>query len=224
MIVDRFVEFSQALWLLAFGFYAWDVARLVPRGTLLLREARGARLVPVLAPFPFELARKELYLAGLFVPWRAVLVTRWSGGAPDGAQSVERADQLLGAVLPLRLAAAFNFVLLFVVAPALTATIGLGGALLIVVAPIYLTNALAGAQVVFDHQRFGVTRASAAWLFADVMLCGPYGANWVKRIARLQPELAADPAQLEGRMTSVDRERLAGVIALRRNPAAAREE
>jgi len=214
VLVDRIVELSQALWLLAFGFYALDVARLVAPGRLLLRETSGGRFAPVLAAFPFELAKKELYVAGILVPWRAVLTARWAADVDPRAVTLAQADDALHGLLPFRLVGTFNFILLFVVGPVLTSIVGLGGALLIVAPLLYPINLLTGIYLLKRRNRFGLARGQAAWMLADALLCPPYGANWVKRIARLLPELPA-LTQIQDRLAAADLERVSSVIALR---------
>jgi hypothetical protein len=215
MLIDRILELSQALWLLAFALYALDVVRLVPTGRLLLRETSGARFVPVLAAYPFEIAHKELYVAGILSPWRAAFMARWSGRVDAQAQNVARVDALLQQLTGLRLASVINFLLLFVVAPVVTSLIGLGGAILVVAPPVYLFNLCAGVYVLGRRARFNLKPAAAGWLLADALLCAPYGANWVKRIARLQPELTEDVTQLQARIDAAAFERLSSVIGLR---------
>jgi hypothetical protein len=219
VLVDRFVELSQALWLLAFAFYTLDVARLVPPGRLLLRESSKRRFAPVLASFPFEIAKKELYVAGLLVPWRGVLMARWSGAADTRTQTLQRTDEILDALLLFRIVGCVNFVLLFIAAPTLTMLVGLGGALLLVAPVVYPLNLFTGMYAFRARERFGLTRTAAGWLLADTLLCPPYGANWAKRIARLQPELAPDLARMQDRLVPADRERVSSVIAMRQAQA-----
>ena len=125
---------------------------------------------------------------------------------------------------PLRWISGINFGCLFVLAPVLTHAMGLGVALLVVVPIVYGANLVAGVFVVRGRARFDISRGTAASLVVDALLCAPYGVNWVKRIARLQPELQPDLATLKQYLSPADFDRLASVIALRRADANPKEE
>jgi hypothetical protein len=222
-VIDRILAFEQSLWLIALALYLVDVARLVTPGRLLLRETGGGRFRPVLVSFPFEFGGHELTIAGAFIPWRAVFMARWRGAAPPSVLGLAQADALLGGLAVLRLASCANFVLLFIVAPILTARSGLGIALLVVAPVVYLLNVGVGVRVLLQRSGLGLRMRQAGSLLFDALLCAPYGANWTQRVARLQPELAPMFAQLRERIAPADFERVSSAIALRQQQPGATE-
>jgi len=220
-VLDRVLDFSQSLWLLAFVIYLADATRLIEPGQLLLLERSRGRLQPILARVPFEVARQELYFPGALQPVRGVFLSRWIGTAPAAALALDRLEPLRNKLLIFRIISASNMALLFLAAPILTHVFGLGAALRVVAPLVYLQNILAGSLLLANGKSLGLSRTSAAWLYFDSLLCAPYGANWVKRIARRQPPLQADVTELAERFPVQSAARIRAVLDQRRAEVAA---
>jgi hypothetical protein len=222
VLIDRILDFPQSLWLLAFTFYVIDCTRLVEPGCLLLAERGNGRLRPTLSRVPFEFRGRELYAPALLAPWRGVFATQL-GNAPTANIDIGRSDEVRRRLWLARAASSSNFVLLFLFAPVLTWKLGLGAAILIVAPIVYFINVATGAYTVRMLSDLMLTRGQALWLFADALLCAPYGANWVKRITRRVPQLDGAPAVWE-RIDNTDIELLELATAGRREDASVTED
>jgi len=222
-VVDRILDFPQSLWLAAFVFYAWDCARLIEPGTLLISERRGMKFIPMLKRTPFDFRGRELYVPALLAPWRGVFVTRWAGRASSAVLGLDTVDLVRARLGAARWASTINFGLLFVVAPLLTSTVGLGGAILAVAPVVYAINVAMGLHVTRARALYRIPRKKAPWLLLDAVLCAPYGANWTKRVSRLLPEVG-NLAVVWDRLEASARSSVEAAIAGRRAEDAAQIE
>jgi len=209
-LFERLLDFPQLVWAVAIAFYLVDVGRCAERGQLLLIERWQGAFRPLLSRVPFEFRGGELYLPSPFAPWRAVLLGQWMGDSPVAGQEAYIRRQL-ERLLPLRLIAAVNFAALVVAGPILTWLAGLTFAFLIVCPIVYMLNLVAGAWVIARHAELGLGRTRAISLMVDALLCAPYGANWVRRVARSWPTISW--ATASSMVADADRTWVAAVIA-----------
>lgn len=212
-MIDRILDFPQSLWLAAFAFYAWDCARLVPPGTLLLTERRNGSFLPSLARVPFEMRGRELYIPALLLPWRGVFAASWADSRLGERSSATEVGHLRQRLIHTRWASSVNFLLLFIVAPLLTSVVGLGGTVLLVAPIVYAINAGIGLHIARAPARYGLSRRQGSWLLLDALLCAPYGANWTKRVTRYAPQL--DLSKVREQLDPSERAALEGTIAAR---------
>lgn len=222
-MIDRIVDFPQSLWAIAFVFYAFDCARLIAPGTLLLSEAKGGRFKPTLARTPFEVKGRELYFPSLLMPWRGVFITRWAGAPEGDVTSLDFCDALRARLSMTRVASTANFVLLFVMAPLITLQLGLGAAVLGIAPTVYLLNVAVGLGILRKREEFAISRNKAVWLMLDSLLCAPYGCNWTKRVARCTGEIG-NVACVWDRLEERDREQVDAAIAARKQEEQAAED
>jgi hypothetical protein len=208
---DRLLDFEFALWLVAAALYVLDALRLIAPGEVLLEEGARGTLRPHVARVPFEWSGKHLYAAGLLAPARGLLrAPRQPGSSEsDVAAALAALDALRARWRPLRVAAVLVFISLFVAGPLATAYVGLGIALPLAAGGAYLLALTAGLWLLVRAPQWGLPRTRAAWIAIECLVCVPFAANLVKKVAWLMPLNVDGLALARARMSDAERERLA---------------
>lgn len=183
-MLDRVLAFDYTLWIAAFAFYAVDVCVLA-RGDEILFVESWKRLRPVLARVPFNFRGGDLYWLAPLAPFSAVFkASAPAGSAAALSASTPALADLRKRLWPLRTTSTAIFVLLFIAGPVLTRTHGLGMALLLVLPAAYALNLAGLAVLTLRPPAFGIARRTALSIGFDCLVCIPYAANLVKRVAR----------------------------------------
>lgn len=189
---------DYTIWLVALLLYIVDAARLLAPRHLLLTEAGPGRLAPVLSDEPFTLAGRALAFTPLLRPDRGAFAAPWGEAWADGARlesAVESLARLRQRLRVARLVAAWAFVLLFGVGPALTLALGTSAAVVYTAAILYPTILVAIGGVWWQRRALGLTAARCAGLGLEILVCPAFLPNLVRKITWPHP-IAVDAAQL----------------------------
>lgn len=181
---------DYAIWLLAFGLYVFDSAKLLQATQLLLVETGGRGLAPAISDAPFTLGGRVVEFCPLLLPYRGVFVTSWGGPwtEPDRlTEFVARLSEFRRRLLALRVIAACGFTWLFIVGPAFTWLLGPVAAIYYTAAGVYLTIVVAVGFLWCRRRDFGLTAAHAAWLSAELLVCPPCLASVVRKVTVAVP-------------------------------------
>ena len=187
-----------AIWLVALALYVGDAARLLTPRQLLLVEAAGGRLASVFSAYPFTLGRRALVFAPLVLPQRGAFVTSWGrpwSAAPALRAALDSVQALRGTLGVARILAGWTFVLLFVVGPMLTLSVGTDPAVLITAALLYPTVLVAIAVVWWRRRAWRLGRGAAALLSVEILVCPAFLPNLVRKITAAHP-IEVDGAQV----------------------------
>jgi hypothetical protein len=191
---------DHVIWGVALALYAYDAARLLGPHDVLLVEAGGRRLAPTLGDPPFTAWTRVLSFAPLPLPHRAVFRAAWGrpwrdhGALTATLDSLGRLRDSLG---PVRVTAALAALLLFVVGPALTLTLGPNAAVLYTAAALYPTVLAAGGALWLRRRRLGLGAARCALLSLEVLVCPAFLPNLVRKLTETSV-LDVDAVQILG--------------------------
>jgi hypothetical protein len=189
---------DHAVWGVALLLYVYDAARLLgPRDVLLVEAGRG-RLVPTLSDPPFSSWTRVLAFDPLHLPHRGVFLAAWGRPWRDDATlkiALESLARLRASLAPVRVTAVAAALLLFVVGPALTLTLGPNAAVLYTAAGLYPTALVAVAALWWRRRRFGLGAARCALLSLEVLVCPAFLPNLVRKLTGTPP-LEADAVQI----------------------------
>lgn len=189
---------DHAIWGVALLLYAYDAARLLgPRDVLLVEAGRG-RLVPTLSDPPFSSWTRVLAFEPLHLPHRGVFLAVWGRPWRDDVTlkiALEALARLRASLGPMRVTAALAALLLFVVGPALTLTLGPNAAVLYTATGLYPTVLVAVAALWRRRRRFGLGAARCALLSVEVLVCPAFLPNLVRKLTGT-PAIDTDPVQI----------------------------
>ena len=189
---------DYTIWVVAALMYVCDAATLLPPRQMLVVEAARASLSAVFSQSPFTLGGRVLAFAPVLLPHRGVFVAPWGKPWTDDATlratlaSVDRVRRLL--TLP-RFLATWAFLLLFVAGPVMTSVLGTSAAIVYTAAALYPTALVAMATVWWRRRALGLTRAHAAWLSVEMLICPAFLPNLVRKLTT-RHAINADAAQL----------------------------
>jgi hypothetical protein len=187
-----------AIWVVAFLLYAYDAARLLGPRELLLVEAGGGRLAPVIGDNPFTAGGRTLAFGPLHLPHRGSFLASWgrTWSHGDGAQAtLDAVTRLRASLGPVRVLAVLAALLLFVLGPALTLPFGPDAAVVGVAAGLYPTVVAAIVTLWWRRQRFGLAARRTLWLSFEILVCPAFLPNLVRKLTG-QQALEADAAQV----------------------------
>jgi hypothetical protein len=134
------------------------------------------------------------------LPHRAVFRAAWGrpwrdhGALTATLDSLGRLRDSLG---PVRVTAALAALLLFVVGPALTLTLGPNAAVLYTAAALYPTVLAAGGALWLRRRRLGLGAARCALLSLEVLVCPAFLPNLVRKLTETSV-LDVDAVQILG--------------------------
>ena len=189
---------DYAIWGVALLLYVYDAARLLKSREVLLAEAGGGRLVPVIGDNPFTSATRAVVFGPLHQPHRGVFVARW-GQAWNRAEELRATLDALGrfraSLGVARVLGAVAFVLLFFVGPALTMGLGPDAAVLYTAAALYPTVGASIGALWWRRRHFRLTAPRCAVLSVEVLVCPAFLPNLVRKITGHYP-IEADGAQV----------------------------
>ena len=189
---------DYAIWGVALLLYVYDAARLLRPREILLAEATGGRLEPVIGDNPFTSATRAVVFGPLHAPHRGVFVAGWGRLWSDAdalratLESLGRFRASLGAA---RVLGAVAFVLLFLVGPALTMGLGPDAAVVYTAAALYPTVGVSIGVLWCRRRRFQLTPARSALLSVEVLVCPAFLPNLVRKITGHYP-IEADGVQV----------------------------
>jgi hypothetical protein len=189
---------DYTIWVVAFGLYALDAAKLLSSRQFFLVEAKGRGLAIAFSAHPFTLAGRVLELGPLLQPHRGVFVASWGGAWADSARlqaalgSLERLRDLLG---PARLLAAWAFVVLFLAGPTLTFLLGPSAAIVYTAATLYPSGLVAVASLWWRRRAYALGGGRLAWLGVELLVCPALLPNLVRKITALHA-VDVDGAQI----------------------------
>jgi hypothetical protein len=189
---------DYAIWAVALLLYAYDAGRLLGPREMLLVEAGQGRLEPALGDNPFNSATRALAFAPLHRPHRGVFVATWGRPWRDPGTltaTLEPLTRLRGSLAPLRVLAVLAALLLFVVGPLLTLSLGPDVAVLLTAAGLYPTVVAAIVALWWRRARLRLTAGRAVWLSLEVLVCPAFLPNLVRTITA-QHRVEADGAQV----------------------------
>ena len=189
---------DYAIWGVALLLYVYDAARLLKSREVLLAEAGGGRLVPVIGDNPFTSATRAVVFGPLHQPHRGVFVARW-GQAWNRAEELRATLDALGrfraSLGVARVLGAVAFVLLFFVGPALTMGLGPDAAVVYTAAALYPTVGASIGALWWRRRHFRLTAPRCALLSVEVLVCPAFLPNLVRKITGHYP-IEADGAQV----------------------------
>jgi hypothetical protein len=189
---------DYAIWGVALLLYAYDAARVLgPREMLLVEAARG-RLEPALGDNPFTSRPRALAFAPLHFPHRGVFVATWGRPWSDPgalAATLEPLTQLRTSLGPVRALAVLAGLLLFVVGPLLTLTLGPDAAVLLTAVGLYPTVVAAIVALWWRRPRLRLAPARSVWLSLEVLVCPAFLPNLVRKVTT-HHRIEADGAQV----------------------------
>jgi len=189
---------DYAIWGVALLLYVYDAARLLKSREVLLAEAGGGRLVPVIGDNPFTSATRAVVFGPLHQPHRGVFVARW-GQAWNRAEELRATLDALGrfraSLGVARVLGAVAFVLLFFVGPALTMGLGPDAAVVYTAAALYPTVGVSIGALWWRRRHFRLTAPRCAVLSVEVLVCPAFLPNLVRKITGHYP-IEADGAQV----------------------------
>lgn len=189
---------DYAIWVVALLLYVCDAAKLLSPRELLLVEAPRGRLTAAFSETPYTIAGRVLAFGPLLLPHRGVFVAPWGRAWTDAARlssTLESLQQLRGSLLVVRLLAAWGFMLLFVLGPALTLALGPNAAVVYTAMLLYPTVVLAILTLWWRRHDFRLGAVRSAWLSAEILICPAFLPNLVRRITAHAP-VEADGAQI----------------------------
>jgi len=189
---------DYAIWGVALLLYVYDAARLLRPREILLAEAGGGRLEPVIGDNPFSSATRAVVFGPLHAPHRGVFVASW-GQAWNRAEELRATLDSLGrfraSLGVARVLGAVAFVLLFFVGPALTMGLGPDAAVVYTAAALYPTVGVSIGALWWRRRHFRLTAARSALLSVEVLVCPAFLPNLVRKITGHYP-IEADGAQV----------------------------
>jgi hypothetical protein len=189
---------DHAIWLVALLLYVYDAARLLGPRQMLLVEAAGGHLAPVLVDNPFASGARALAFGPLHLPHRGVFLAAWGRPWSEGptlTTTLAALAALRASLGPLRWLALLGGVLLFIAGPALTLTLGPDAAVLYTAAVLYPTVAAAVTALWWRRRRLRLTTGRALVLSLEVLVCPAFLPNLVRKITAQHP-IEADAAQV----------------------------
>jgi hypothetical protein len=189
---------EYAIWVVAFLLYAYDAVRLLAPRELLLVEAAGGRLAPLIGDNPFTAGGRTLAFGPLHLPHRGAFLASWGRPWSAGAglqATLDGVARLRGALGPVRVLAVLAALLLFVLGPALTLPFGPDAAVVGVAAGLYPTVVAAIVVLWWRRRRFGLAVRRTLWLSFEILVCPAFLPNLVRKLIAQQP-LEADGAQV----------------------------
>ncbi len=197
-MLDQVRSSDYVIWIVALLLYVWDSAILLSPRHLLLVEAGRRRFSPVFTENPFTISGRVLAFCPLALPFRGAFIApwgqRWADASALGA-ALDAVEELRGSLPVVRALATWAFLLLFVLGPALTLSMGPNAAVVYTAIAVYPT-ALAAIVVLWCQRRsLRLTTARAAWLSLDLLVCPAFLPNLVRKITTPHP-IAADGAQV----------------------------
>jgi hypothetical protein len=197
-VLDQPHAADYAIWLVALALYVADAARLLTPRQLLLVEAGRGRLAAVFSAEPFTIAGRALAFAPLLQPHRGAFVALW--GRPWASEHELRAglNAIAAARGTLRLArvlAVWTFVLLFVLGPVLTLSLGTDPAVLAVAVLAYPTVLVTIGVLWWRRRVWRLGRGATALLSLELLVCPAFLPNLVRKIT-LAHAVDVDGAQL----------------------------
>lgn len=170
--------------LMIVAFYLKDSLLLLRADEAVLVRRLGGRWRAGFGARGFKLAGREPYLANPFTPHAAVFRLRWAMGAAATPSAVP--NKVLAAPAPLAWLAPFAWIawlLLFIAIPVtVLARTGVTSTLL-AVAWLYVDIAAALALLWRVRARLGLGGRAYALLAFECLVCAPYAANLVRRVA-----------------------------------------
>jgi len=189
---------DYAIWGVALLLYVYDAARLLRPREILLAEAGGGRLVPVIGDNPFTAATRAVVFGPLHEPHRGVFVASWGRSWSDAEAlraALESLGQFRASLGPARVLGAIAFVLLFLAGPALTMGLGPDAAVAYTAAALYPTVVVSIGALWWRRRHFRLTAARSAWLSVEVLVCPAFLPNLVRKITGHYP-IETDGAQV----------------------------
>jgi hypothetical protein len=189
---------DYAIWGVALVLYAYDAARRMRPREFLLVEAAGGRLEPSLNESPFTARARVLAFGPLHLPHRGVFVASWGRPRSDEAglrATLEALVRFRDSLRAARVLAALAFAWLFLAGPALTLTLGPDAAVLYTAAGLYPTVLAAIVALWWRRGHFRLTRARAALLSVEILVCPAFLPNLVRKVTAPYP-IEIDGAQL----------------------------
>jgi hypothetical protein len=189
---------DYTIWVVAFGLYAVDAARLLSSRQLLLVEAGARGLAVAFSAHPFTLAGRVLELGPLLQPHRGVFVASWGGAWADTARlraAIGSLEGLRGTLRPARLLAVWAFVVLFLMGPTLTLLFGPSLAIVYTAALLYPSVLFAIVSLWWQRRRYALGGTRLAWLGAELLVCPALLPNLVRKITALHA-IDVDGAQI----------------------------
>jgi hypothetical protein len=197
-VLDPTHDADCTIWIVAALLYVSDAAKLLAPRELLLVEAGRGRLAAAFSASPYTIAGRVLAFAPLLSPCRSIFVAKWGSAWTDHARlkpMLESIERLRGSLLGARVLAAWAFVLLFVVGPALTLSLGTAPAILCTAAALYPTAIAAIVFLWWRRRALRLTRARLVGLCVEILVCPAFLPNLVRKITVLEP-VHADGAQV----------------------------
>jgi len=189
---------DYAIWIVAFGLYVVDAAKLHSPRELLLVEAGRRRLGAAFSASPFTLAGRVLTLGPLFLPHRGIFVAPWGRAWVDAtrlAASLDGVERLRARLAPLRVLAAGGFVLLFVVGPTLTTWLGTDAAGVFTAIPLYPTILTTIGALWWRRRALDLPATRAAWLSVEILVCPAFLPGLVRKLTATHA-IEVDGAQI----------------------------
>jgi hypothetical protein len=189
---------DYAIWLVAFGLYVIDAAKLLPPQELLLVEAGRRRFGAAFSASPFTLAGRVLTFCPLLLPHRGAFVAPWGRPWLERARLaavLEPVERLRTALWPFRAPTTVGFLLLFVIGPALTAWLGTDAAVVCTAIALYPTVLVTLAMLWWRRGAFQLTAKRAAWLSVEILACPAFLPNLTRKLT-LASRIDADGAQI----------------------------
>lgn len=189
---------DYGIWLVCFAFYAFDsLTRLRPE-RLIVEDGRRGVWYPVVPILPEQPRQRRFGLTRLFSPGRPALSLPWlSGSALDPRERREVRD-FVASLFALGLLSELSFLMLFVVAPLLTALRGLQFAVLVGLAWHLVAVLALGAILLIRRRRWPMGWLGALGVWFECLVCPGYMANACRRVALRQHWLAFDGDRLIG--------------------------
>ena len=189
---------DYAIWGVALLLYVYDAARLLRPREILLAEAGGGRLVPVIDDNTFTSATRAVVFGPLHEPYRGVFVASWGrlwSGAEELRATLDSLGRFRASLGVTRVLGAVAFVLLFLVGPALTMGLGPDAAVVYTAAALYPIVGVSIGALWWRRRQFRLTAARSALLSVEVLVCPAFLPNLVRKITGHYP-IEADGAQV----------------------------
>ncbi|HLQ12239.1 MAG TPA: hypothetical protein VK130_03180 [Steroidobacteraceae bacterium] len=184
-------SFEILLPLGAIAFYLYDSALLL-HGNELVLVCRGGHWL-IRGGSDLRVAGKRLYLPNPLTPQALLFRVAWSTSDRRSQHDSAVAIEAFRASLQfLRVLVIAQIVILMVLLPGLSWTLGSGGPLLGVIALFYALVLLALLVIYRRRESLGLT-LKGYWLLAlDVLACAPFAANIVRKLS-LQRSIRGNP-------------------------------
>ena len=181
---------GQLIWLSSLAFYIFDSSHKVGRDEIIIhRTWRGdwAALVPVL---PMQSPRRRFGILPLLTPFLPALRVKPADQMP--ALSVRRIRQSIAPARSLRMVSALACALLFVVGPALTAYVGLGRALTVVVPAFLYCLACIFCVLAYNRRQLRLDWIAVFAIALEALICPGFAANSYRRAILRQRTMTGD--------------------------------